>query len=973
MKRLTDLPTLRVNPGNKVTIKYHGKPFQGMEGDTVATTLYANGTRIFSRSLKYHRPRGLYSLDGQSSNTYVDIDDIPNVCAENTFAREGMQVDAQNVLGTPELDWMGFMDKLSWAMPAGFYYSIFHKPARLWPIAVKHIRKTAGVGELSVDSELQGRFDEIFPTADVCVIGGGPAGMSAALAAAAQNLRVILLESRPWLGGFFEYRPLEYKPGVPLYERAKELASQVEQAANIRIFKHTSVIGSYNNNLITAFQRGTQSEHFDERYVQIRAQSVVVATGCVERPLLFENNDRPGIMQIGCAHRLARTWGLPAGKEAVFSIGHDLGLEAAIDLYDLGLKVLCVADVREDGQNPNLLAALEDRNIPFYRGWVAAKAHGWRILKKITLTNLSGVSKKQFACDTLIASAGLTPVTGPLALAGAKLQYDDHTGYFLPSEIPEKMHVAGRMLGFEDPASIEVNGRLAGLCAAADCGAAVEDEISGSEKELAGFPGPVRGSKFVIAPVNGKKTFVCLDEDTTIKNINQAMKLGFDVPELIKRFTSAGTGPGQGGIPGHNLPLYVASTYQSPDAHPRPTTFRPPMVPTLLATYAGSNHDMSKRTPVHESQAAAGGVMERLDPWKRARRFSNDKTAQAEIENVRSNVGMLDASTLGKFRIFGPDSVKALQRVYVSDMSKLTTGRMRYSAMCNEDGCVIDDGVVTKIAENDYYLTTSTGRAGATAEWIRYHTRYDNWDFHIVNLTDAYGVINLAGPNSRKVLQKVTDADVSNEAFPFSGYREFVVKDAIPVRAMRLGFVGELSYEFHVPSSYMQTLWDILEEAGKEFGIQKFGLEAQNVLRMEKGHVILGSESEQRTTLHDIGLGFLWHRNKPEAKTVGATALKQTENDKGRLKLVGFKMEDSASRAPKDGSPIVDSRVRGYVCTARYSYTLKEPVGMALVEDHLADNDAKLGIFEDGCNAELVYAKVAAMPFYDPQGKRMKM
>ncbi len=973
MKRLTDLPTLRVNPGNKVSIKYHGKPFQGMEGDTVATTLYANGTRIFSRSLKYHRPRGLYSLDGQSSNTYVDIDDTPNVCAENTFAREGMQVDAQNVLGTPELDWMGFMDKLSWAMPAGFYYTIFHKPARLWPIAVKHIRKTAGVGELSADSELQGRFDEIFPTADVCVIGGGPAGMSAALAAAARNLRVILLESKPWLGGFFEYRPHEYKPGVPLYERAKELVSQVEQAANIRIFKHTSVIGSYNNNLITAFQRGTQSEHFDERYVQIRAESVVVATGCVERPLLFENNDRPGIMQIGCAHRLARTWGLLAGREAVFSIAHDLGLEAAIDLYDLGMKVLCVADVREDGQDPNLLAELEDRKIPFYRGWVAAKAHGWRVLKEITLTNLSGVSKKQLACDTLIASAGLTPVTGPLALAGAKLKYDDHTGYFLPSDIPEKMHVAGRMLGFEDPASIEVNGRLAGLRAAADCGAAVEDQISGSEEELAKLPGPVRGSKFVIAPVNGKKTFVCLDEDTTIKNINQAMKLGFDVPELIKRFTSAGTGPGQGGIPGHNLPLYVASTYQSPDAHPRPTTFRPPMVPTLLATYAGSNHDMSKRTPVHDSQSADGGVMERLDPWKRARRFSNDKTAQAEIENVRNNVGMLDASTLGKFRIFGPDAVKALQRVYVSDMSRVTTGRMRYSAMCNEDGCVIDDGVVTKIAENDYYLTTSTGRAGATAEWIRYHTRYDNWDFHIVNLTDAYGVINLAGPNSRKVLQKVTDADVSNEAFPFSGYREFMVRDAIPVRAMRLGFVGELSYEFHVPSSYMQALWEMLEEAGKEFGIQKFGLEAQNVLRLEKGHVILGSESEQRTTLHDIGLGFLWYRNKPEAKTVGATALKQTENDKGRLKLVGFKMEDSASRAPKDGSPIVDSRVRGYVCTARYSYTLKEPVGMALVEDHLAENDAKLGIFEDGCNGELVYAKVAAMPFYDPEGKRMKM
>ncbi|MCK8603542.1 2Fe-2S iron-sulfur cluster-binding protein [Desulfoferrobacter suflitae] len=973
MKRLAGLPTLRVNSARAVSIEYDGKRFHGVEGDTVATLLYANGTRIFSRSLKYHRPRGLYSLDGQSSNTYVDVDDIPNVCAENTFVGNGMRVEPQNVLGTPEHDWMAFMDKLSWAMPAGFYYTIFHKPARLWPIAVRHIRKTAGLGSLSPDVELRGRFDQIYPAADVCIIGAGPAGMSAALAAAAQKLRVILLESRPWLGGYFDYRTRNHKPGMPLYLRGRQLADQLEQAPNIRIFKHTAVIGCYSNNLITAFQRGSEADCFAERYVQIRAESVVVATGCIERPLLFENNDRPGIMQIGCAHRLARTWGVLAGEQAVFSIGHDLGIEAAIDLHDLGLSIACVADVREDGCDPALPPQLEARNIPFYPGWVAAKAHGRKVLKKVTLTNLSGVCKQQFDCDTLVASAGLTPVTGPLALAGARLEYDAHTGYFLPTGIPQKMHAAGRMLGLEDPTAIELSGRLAGLRAVADCGMAVGATISGVEEELAKLPGPARGSKFVVAPVEGKKTFVCFDEDVTIQNIDQAMRLGFDVTELIKRFTSAGTGPGQGGIAGHNLPLYVALTHRSPDLHPRPTTVRPPLVPTLLATYAGTNHPMSKRTPVHASQVAAGGVMERLQPWQRARRFCADTTARAEIENVRTNVGMLDASTLGKFRIFGPDALKALQRVYVSDMARVSTGRMYYSAMCNEDGCVIDDGVATQIAENDYYFTTSTGRAGETSEWIRYHTRYDRWDFHIINLTDAYGVINLAGPNARKVLEKVVDGAVSNEAFPFLGFREFMVHGAIPVRAMRLGFVGELSFELHVPSSYMQSLWDILEEAGEEFAIWNFGLEAQNTLRLEKGHVILGSESEQRTTLHDIGLGFFWHRDKLEAQTVGAVALKQTENDTSRLKLVGFKMEEPAARAPRDGSPIVAERIRGYVCTARYSYALKEPVGMALVEGYLAKNATRLTIFEDDCKGELMKAKVVPMPFYDPTGKRMRM
>jgi sarcosine oxidase subunit alpha len=283
---------------------------------------------------------------------------------------------------------------------------------------------------------------------------------------------------------------------------------------------------------------------------------------------------------------------------------------------------------------------------------------------------------------------------------------------------------------------------------------------------------------------------------------------------------------------------------------------------------------------------------------------------------------------------------------------------------------VIDDGVIVKTGDNDYYFTTSTGRAGATVEWIRYHTRFDGWDYHIVNLTDAMGVINISGPNARKVLEKVADADISNAAFPFAGYREFTVT-GIPVRAMRLGFVGELSYELHVPSSLMQGLWDIVKNAGKEFNIANFGVEAQNVLRMEKGHIILGQESEQRTNLLDVGLGFLWDRTKVDIKTVGAVALRQAEKHTGRLTLVGLKMEDP-SRPAKDGSIIVDHRIRGYVCTMRKSFSLNESVGMALVESHLAQIGTRLAIYEDECNGELLYCTVEKMPFYDPEGKRMR-
>ncbi|CAB5147550.1 Sarcosine oxidase alpha subunit (EC [Olavius algarvensis associated proteobacterium Delta 3] len=971
MDRLKQLPTLRINTDEPLTLKYRRKTYRGAAGDTVATALYAGGVRIFGRSLKYHRPRGLYSLDGECSNTCMAVDGIPNVRTENTLLKDGMVVDAQNVKGSANFDWLGFIDKLDWMMPAGFYYKTMHKPAAVWPVAMKQIRKAAGLGVISPDDEMKGRYDEQYLTAEVTVIGGGPAGMAAALAAAESGHRVVLLESRPHLGGCFDYRVTTNGQGTHLYERARELAEQVKQTANIRRFEHAAMVGAYNNNLITAFQVGKAGDGFTERYIEIRSASVVVATGCIERPLLFEHNERPGVMQVGCAHRLARTYGILPGKEAVFSVGHDLGLEAAVDLSDLGVKIACVADIREDGQRPDLLEALAERDIPVLGGWVATHAHGGKTVKKATLSTVEGTVRRQFPCDLLVASAGLTPVSGPFILAQAGMGYDRRTGYFLPTGLPEKMFPAGRITGINDPDAIEASGRLAGLEAAAAAGADVTQAAAAARQAVAALPGPERGCKLVTAPVKGRKSFICFDEDATVKSVKQAIDAGFDVPELVKRYAAVGLGPGQSGIPGHNLPLFVAK-YTASTGTPKPTTVRPPLVPTYIATYAGYNHHMFKRTPLHDSQKADGGIFRNIGVWQRARYFSEDFDCKEEILNVRNNVGMLDGSTLGKFRIHGPDALKALQRVYVSDMSKVTEGRIKYSAMCNDDGCVIDDGVVTKLGENDYCFTTSTGRAGQASEWIRYHTRFDNWDFHIVNLTDSMGVINLSGPNARKVLAKAVNIDVSNEAFPFSGYREFFIRETIPVRAMRLGFVGELSYELHVPASYMQTVWDMLKEAGAEFGIRNFGVETQNVLRMEKCHIILGQESEQRTNLLDVGLGFLWDRTKSDAKTVGAVALRQAENDPGRLTLVGIRMADD-TRAARDGAIIVDTKVRGYVATMRKSFTTGEAVGMALVESQLAGIDTRLQIFEDECNGELLDARVVPMPFYDPEGERMKL
>ena len=612
MNRLDHLSTMKIDPARKIGFEYKGRHYHGLKGDTIATALYANGVRIFSRSLKYHRPRGLYSLDGECSNTCMEVDGIPNVRCENTLLEDGMVVSDQNVKGSAEKDLLGFMDKMDWMMPAGFYYDTLHKPAKIWPVAMRQIRKTAGLGTLSPDFVMPGTYDEIFPATDVCVIGGGPAGMMAAILAAKKGLRVILMEARPWLGGFFDGRSREYTDGQTLHERAVSLANELESLENIRVLTHAPVVGVYNNNLVTGFQIGKKKDGFDQRYIEIRAGSVVVATGCIERPLIFDHNERPGVMQITCALRLAKTYGILPGKKAVFSIGHDLGLEAALELHDLGLAIACIADIREDGQDPGLLQQVHAKKIRFLKGWVATRVHGRKQVQRVSLAGVDGLMTQIFSCDLLVASAGMTPVTGPITVARGTLEYDVHTGFFLPAQLPDKMHVAGRVLGFDHPLSIEASGRLAGLRAGFDCENGSIREIGDAKKILRTLPGPPRGTKLVTAPVKGRKSFICFDEDTTLKNIRQAIDRGFDMPELIKRFTSAGTGPGQGGIPGHNLPLYVAKCQTLPDVSIRPTTVRPPLVPTLIATYAGTNHKMFKTTPMDGMQKKDGGIFRNI-------------------------------------------------------------------------------------------------------------------------------------------------------------------------------------------------------------------------------------------------------------------------------------------------------------------------------------------------------------------------
>jgi len=976
MSRLPESPTQRIDPNREIGFLYRGRPMKGLAGDTIATALYANGIRVFSRSMKYHRPRGLCNLDGWSSNCLMGVDGEANVRSCGTPLRQGMVVDPQNVIGSPEWDLMSVLQWFSFAMPPGFYYKVFHKPAWLWRFVEPAIRRAAGFGK--IDPEMPDSiYENRYLNAEVCVIGGGGAGMRAALEAAKSGVRVVLLETKDHLGGSLDYRTTPLKSGVPAYRYASQLADEVFACQNIRTLLSTSATAIYQSNQVTAVQRGGADDYFRECYYEIRAGSVVVATGAIERPLVFQNNDYPGVMQGSCARQLVNTYRIKPGNRVVVSGCHDGMIEAAAELALAGVEVAAVADGRSGGFDPGPLSRIQQLGISFLPGTVVTEARGFRCLNKATLQSVDGGRKHTFECDLLLASAGLTPLSQLLHVAGARMAFDPHTAQFLPGEFPPGVHAAGRVLALEGFEAIEAQGKVAGLAALRDVGMGVEEELRAAREALDEIAQPKPGPGIFSSPGKGRKRFLCFDEDVTDHHIAAAMGEGFDQAELVKRYTTIGTGPSQSYLTGHNLPLVVAGIKGMEPGTVVPTTVRPPVVPTSMAVLGGRRRNPVKHTPLHECQKSLEGAFRLAGVWDRVR-FFRAPDARDEIENVRKNVGFIDVSTLGKFRLYGPDALKLLQRVYVGDMSRVREGKLKYSAMCNEEGVLIDDGVVTKMGENDYFFTTSTVRAPNTGEWLSFHSKSENWEAYLVNLTDALAAINLAGPRSREVLSKLTDNDVSNDALEYMGIRKMTICGEIEALIMRVGFVGELSYEIYVPSSYGPAVHDAILDAGKQFGIKPFGLEAQSVLRLEKGHVIIGMDSDNHSTLNDLGMAWAWDRKKTDAKTVGIPALRATAKQTHRQKLVGFTMEDPG-QTPTDGSIVVAGGiVKGRICSSRFSPALGRSIGTALVDPDLAVPGGPLEIYTDGRlvknkppEIRTVKARIVPTPFYDPEGARL--
>jgi len=977
--RLPDHPSHKIDYTKPIVFEFNGKSYTAFEGDTIASALWAAGVRVLGRSFKYHRYRGAFALTSGDSNTMVQINDEPNARASTTLVEPGLVVKSQNTwpsLNTDIMSLTGFGSRL---MPVGFYYKTFIRPKALWPTYEKVLRHAAGLGVITTDIP-DAYFDKKYEFADVLVIGGGPAGMSAALSAAGAGARVLLLDENPYLGGHLTYerQTIKTKDGKSMaaHELANQLVQQVLAHPNIKVELNTNAFGIYDHLWVGAAKDET-------RLLKIRAKSLVIANGAFDQPLLFENSDLPGVMLGSAAQRLMHLYGAVPGKRAVVLSANRDGLQSALDLHAAGVQITTVLELRDEPDG-DLLADLEAAGISVRTNCVVTKAQG---SKEITGVFLSQVAKESpmstggvkvisgtqefLKCDLLVTSIGWTPATGLLYQAKVKSTYDENRAEFLPVSLPAKVHAAGRVAGTHGVQTELLEGEMAGLNAAADVGFGKGASKTLQEQVQSRKAGePVRTSALVYVP-GGKKTFVSFDEDVTIKDVRDSVAEGYKSMELLKRYSTLSMGPSQGKYESANTMALCAEANEQTIAEAGITTSRPPYSPVMLGALAGRNMEPVKYTPMHDWHVARGAKLMNAGLWKRPEHYGDPV---AEVLGTRNSLGMIDVGTLGKLHLYGKDVPKLLNMLYTNKWSKLAEGRVRYGVMCNEEGIVSDDGVTANLGNDRWYMTATSGGAAAVYENIEWNLQSGwNFDVQVVNMTDNYAAMNLTGPKAREMLQPLTDIDLGPEAFPHMAVRRGQVA-GVPTIMMRIGFTGELGYEMHVPAGYGLYLWETLMEAGKAFDIIPFGVEAQRIMRLEKGHFIVGQDTDGLTDPFMAHMDWAVKLDKDDF--LGKPSLVRIQKRGIAYKLVGYQMLDP-NVVPEEANQIVQPNpdwpigleIIGRITSSRYSPVLKQSIGLCWLPVDQSQPDTEFTVRIRG---ELHKGKVVPIPFYDPEGEKLK-
>ncbi|WP_118180250.1 sarcosine oxidase subunit alpha family protein [Paraburkholderia phosphatilytica] len=993
----------RINRAIPLTFTFNGRVYQGFQGDTLASALLANGVHFVARSFKYHRPRGIVTADVAEPNAVVQLErgayTVPNARATEIELYQGLVATSVNAEPDLEHDKMAINQKFARFLPAGFYYKTFMWPRKWWPKYEEKIREAAGLGKAPevLDAD---RYDKCFAHCDVLVVGGGPTGLAAAHAAGSAGARVILVDDQRELGGSLLSSRCEID-GRAASHWVEKIESELTRMPDVKILQRSTAFGYQDHNLVTVTQRMTEhlpvSMRKGSREVlwKIRAKRVILATGAHERPIVFGNNDLPGVMLASAVCTYIHRFGVMPGRDAVVFTTNDAGYQAALDLKAAGAKVTLV-DPRPQG-NGALPGAARRHGVKVLNNAVVTAAHGRQKVSSVDVSAYAngkvGAKQESIACDLIAMSGGFSPVLHLFAQSGGKAHWSDEKLCFVPGKAAQAETSIGAAAG-------EFN-LAAALRLAVDAGieAAKATGFSGTRPQVPNVADVATDKAAALwlvgsreAAPRGPKQFVDFQNDVSAADILLAAREGFESVEHVKRYTAMGFGTDQGKLGNINGMAILADALGKTIPETGTTTFRPNYTPVTFGTFAGRELgdllDPIRKTCIHEWHVENGVEFEDVGNWKRPWYYplpgeDLHKAVARECLAVRTSVGILDASTLGKIDIQGPDAAKLLNWVYTNPWSKLEVGKCRYGLMLDENGMVFDDGVTVRLADQHYMMTTTTGGAARVLNWLErwLQTEWPDMKVRLASVTDHWATFAVVGPNSRKVLQKVCkDVDFANAAFPFMSYRNGTVA-GVASRIMRISFSGELAYEVNVPANMGRAVWEAIMAAGAEFDITPYGTETMHVLRAEKGYIIVGQDTDGSVTPFDLGMGGLVAKSKD---CLGKRSLSRSDTAKaGRKQFVGLLTDDAQYVLP-EGAQIVPHGINvpagmtgdltpmlGHVTSSYYSPILKRSIALAVVKGGLDKMGENVTIpLADGRN---ITAKISSPVFYDTEGARQNV
>jgi sarcosine oxidase subunit alpha len=954
--RLPPQPGEVIDRGGEFSFTWNGREFAAYEGDSIVSALAAAGERVFSRSMKYHRPRGLLTCSFHDPGCMVQVGDEPNVRGAHRLVAEGMAVTSQNTWPSLRFDVKAANRFAGPFLSAGFYYKTFMRPQALWPTYEGVLRRFVNGGQVSAQTP-HDRPEKRHAHPDVLVAGGGPAGMAAAVTAARAGASVLLVEEEHHLGGYLRWG------GEADLAALADLAGQVAAEDGIEVLTNAVVLGRYDGNWIAVLDRGTGTAGAEaERLVKARAKVLVAAPGLIERPYVIEGNDLPGVMLATAVRRLINLYAVKPGERAVVLSANAEGDAAVADLKRAGVEVARVEDARLGG------------DVTAVRGRAGVRA-------------VETADGTKIDCDLLVTAVGWTAPTALLNESGDRPVYRPEAARFFPdpARLPEDVLVTGGIVG--DGRLDELTGHGSAMGAEAARRAAsiagarrravptrahpAGDPAAGPEPAPAPAPAPelpvYPHPELFLGRTHG---FVDFSEDVSSKDLAAAVAEGYDSAELAKRFTTATMGPVQGKLETVNTVAAVARATGRSIGETGTTTWRPPYAPVTLAALAGEAFEPVRYSPMQPWHEAHGVVPLIAGAWIRPDGYGDPP---AEARNVRENVGIIDVTPIGKLDLRGPDIPRLLNLLYVNKWSKLEIGRVRYGVMCAEDGVVLDDGVTGRLGDEHYLMSTTSSGAATVWEWVEnwLQTERPDWQVHVTPVTTAYASMNVAGPKSRQLIERVTEGvDLANEAFPYMHVRTGTIAGVGDSVLWRIGFTGELSYEIHVPAGYGLHVWETLLAEGADLGVRAFGVEAQRILRLEKGHFIVSQDTDGLTRAFSAGLDWAIKLDKDDFAGKPELAWQLAEGI--AVKLVGLQPVDP-SVVPEEASLIVDgAEIVGRITSSRMSPTLRRSICLAQVEARLADPGTVVTVRLP--SGRLIQARVTPHHAHvDPDGERMRV